>query len=162
MARDGREVEAVAPSGGRGIRRPEERGSRARRRRGQAVGGGAGSQEAGEALAVGSGFSEARSGVRRSGGGSVRWPGRGSTSPNLVEAGSGGGGIRQSLWEALAAGSGFPKARFGVRRSGGGSVRRPGRGSTSPTLWRPDPVGRHLAVNGGGAGGWEAGEALAA
>uniref|UniRef100_A0A0D3G4E5 Uncharacterized protein n=1 Tax=Oryza barthii TaxID=65489 RepID=A0A0D3G4E5_9ORYZ len=83
MARDGREVEAAAPSGGRHIRPPERRGSRA--------------------------------GVRQSGGGLVRRLGRGSTSPNLVEAGSGGGGrggVRQSVWEALAAGSGFPEAQI--------------------------------------------------
>nr|BAC84230.1 hypothetical protein [Oryza sativa Japonica Group] len=99
MARDGQEVEAAPPSNGRRIRPPE----------------------------------------MRPGGGSVRRPGRGSTSPDLVEAGSGGGGgggggIRQSVWEALAVGSSFPEARSSVRRSGGGSVRRPGRGSTSPDL----------------------------
>ncbi|BAS89373.1 Os04g0444000 [Oryza sativa Japonica Group] len=82
MARDGQEVAAAAPSGGRHIRPPERRGSRAS--------------------------------VRRSGGGRVRWPGRGSKSPDLVEAGSDGGCIRRSVWEALAAGSSFPEARSGV------------------------------------------------
>uniref|UniRef100_A0A0E0P9P1 Uncharacterized protein n=1 Tax=Oryza rufipogon TaxID=4529 RepID=A0A0E0P9P1_ORYRU len=82
MARDGQEVAATAPSGGRRIRPPERRGSRAS--------------------------------VRRSGGGRVRWPGRGSMSPDLVEEGSGGGCIRRSVWEALAAGSSFPEARSGV------------------------------------------------
>uniref|UniRef100_A0A0E0J3V6 Uncharacterized protein n=1 Tax=Oryza nivara TaxID=4536 RepID=A0A0E0J3V6_ORYNI len=141
MARDGREVEAAAPSGGRRIRPPERRGSRAGVRQsggglvrrpgrgstspdlveaGSGGGGGGGvRQSVWEALAAGSGFPEARSGVRRSRGGRVRWPGRGSTSPDLVEAGSGGGGgggVRQSVWEALAAGSGFPEAKSGVRR----------------------------------------------
>uniref|UniRef100_A0A0D9ZL94 Uncharacterized protein n=1 Tax=Oryza glumipatula TaxID=40148 RepID=A0A0D9ZL94_9ORYZ len=82
MARDGREVAAAAPSGGRRIGLPKRRGSRA--------------------------------GVRRSGGGRVRWPGRGSMSPDLVEVGSGGGCVRRSVWEALAAGSGFPEAKSGV------------------------------------------------
>uniref|UniRef100_A0A0E0AX78 Uncharacterized protein n=1 Tax=Oryza glumipatula TaxID=40148 RepID=A0A0E0AX78_9ORYZ len=73
--------------------------------------------EVGKALAAGSGFLEARSGARRSGGGSVRWPGRGSTSPDLVETGSGGGGVWQSVGEALAAGR---RGRRWWRDVGGG------------------------------------------
>ncbi|KAF2944067.1 hypothetical protein DAI22_02g112700 [Oryza sativa Japonica Group] len=96
----------------------------------------------GEALAAGSGFPEARSGVRRSRGGRVWWLGRGSTSLDLVEAGSGrggGGGVWQSVWEALAAG------------------RRAGHGSTFPDLVE-------AGSGGGGRGGvWQSmGEALAA
>uniref|UniRef100_A0A0E0EKM7 DUF591 domain-containing protein n=1 Tax=Oryza meridionalis TaxID=40149 RepID=A0A0E0EKM7_9ORYZ len=132
MARDSREVEAAAPSGGRQIRLLKRRGSRA--------------------------------GIRRSGGGHVRRLGRGSTSPHLVEAGSGGagvGGVRQSVWESLAAGSGFPEARSSVRRSRGGRVRWPGRGSTSLDLMEAGSGGgrrgRSPVVGVGGVGGQEAG-----
>nr|BAD03472.1 hypothetical protein [Oryza sativa Japonica Group] len=94
MARDDREVEAAVPSGGRRIRLPERRGSRAGVRR---LGGGR---------------------VRRPGTGQIRCPtvrsgrfrrlGCGSTPPDLVEAGSGGvggGGVQQSMGEALATGT---------------------------------------------------------
>ncbi|EAZ42447.1 hypothetical protein OsJ_27020 [Oryza sativa Japonica Group] len=80
------------------------------------VGGGGGGvrQSVGEALAAG------------------RRAGRGSTSPNLVEAGSSGGdggGVRQSMGEVLAAGFGvrWPGGRRGV---GGGGGRRSGGGET--------------------------------
>ncbi|EAY81544.1 hypothetical protein OsI_36711 [Oryza sativa Indica Group] len=161
MARDGREVEAAAPSGGRRIRPPERRGSRAGvrqsggglvRRLGRGStspnlveagsgGGGRGGvwQLVWEALVAGSGFPEARSGVQRSRGGRVRWPGRGSTSPDLVEAGSGGGGggrVRQSVWEALAAGM-----RIHVPRPRGGRIRW-GRRGTSPVVDGGGAVGR--------------------
>uniref|UniRef100_A0A0E0QHX4 DUF834 domain-containing protein n=1 Tax=Oryza rufipogon TaxID=4529 RepID=A0A0E0QHX4_ORYRU len=123
MARDDREVEAAVPSGASGCR------------------------SEGEAEPASDGWEAAAFGG----------PGRESTSPDLVEAGSGGGGgggVRQSVWEALAAGSGFPEARSGVRRSG--RFRRLGCGSTPPDLVEAGSGG----VGGGGVQ-QSMGEALA-